>query len=210
MGQGELIWMMPGVEHHLWIPKSEPSFSLYYFRLDLQRNNKILVLDRPVIHLKNAGEFAPLLQRLRTELKMESAFRNMQLRNLWSEFSIDCFRREQGDRKLPMTLDSKQKLLLTEYYEENVLNKPQPRDLARLLRLSHDYFSRAFKRSFGMTPRHWLLKERMRMAANRLVESDMNISELSDHFGYDSVFMFSRQFKQIYGVSPRAYRNRLR
>lgn len=85
-------------------------------------------------------------------------------------------------------------------------NRATPADLARALELSPDYFSRSFRRTFGLSPRRFLVEERLRLAALRLLESPRNVSQIALELGYADVFLFSRQFKAHFGHSPTAYR----
>ena len=39
-----------------------------------------------------------------------------------------------------------------------------------------------------------------------LEESELSITEVAHQLGYPDVYLFSRQFKTIMGVSPRAFR----
>ncbi len=43
----------------------------------------------------------------------------------------------------------------------------------------------------------------------RLLESQLNISEVAQEFGHRDIVFFSRQFKQVLGRSPRTYRRRV-
>jgi AraC-like DNA-binding protein len=63
-----------------------------------------------------------------------------------------------------------------------------------------------FRRSFGVSPRRWLMQERIRLAARRLCDSTMSVSAIAQDFGYADVYPFSRQFKDVMGQSPLAYR----
>src|SRR5690606_6844081 len=83
---------------------------------------------------------------------------------------------------------------------------PTPAQLAKQLRLSHDYFARRFAATFGMSPRSWLVQQRVSHGAYRLVDTNLTISEVAAELGYDDPFLFSRQFKQVMGQSPRDYR----
>ena len=47
----------------------------------------------------------------------------------------------------------------------------------------------------------------MRLATVRLLETNSNISEIALQLGYRDVFLFSRQFKAVHGLSPKAYRH---
>ena len=81
-----------------------------------------------------------------------------------------------------------------------------PERLAQLLDYHPAYFTRLFKRSFGIAPRTWLLQQRMYSAAILLQESPAAINEIAKEIGYQDPFIFSRQFKQIHGCSPRDWR----
>ncbi|MFW5682372.1 MAG: helix-turn-helix domain-containing protein, partial [Phycisphaeraceae bacterium] len=70
--------------------------------------------------------------------------------------------------------------------------------------------SRLFKRVVGRTPQQYLLKWRVRHAQRMLMESDAAISEIARRVGYRDVHFFSRQFKQVTGVSPLRFRKQLR
>jgi len=109
-----------------------------------------------------------------------------------------------GDQERAFT--GRQRAMLADYVRAHLAQHPRPAELATLLRLSNDYFTREFRRTYGMPPRAWLLRERMNAAARRLAESQSTISEIADELGYSDVFLFSRQFKNSFGRSPRAFR----
>lgn len=46
----------------------------------------------------------------------------------------------------------------------------------------------------------------MHKAANLLVSTTMSIREISDQIGYNDQLVFSRAFKNKFGMSPRNYR----
>lgn len=81
-----------------------------------------------------------------------------------------------------------------------------PRDLARMAGLSADYFSRQFKKTYGLPPREWLLRQRLKQACGLLAETDERISQIAIRLGYPDVYLFSRQFAAEFGHSPRAWR----
>ncbi len=103
-------------------------------------------------------------------------------------------------------LDARQKEILEELIHQPNDHQVAPADLASKLRLSHDYFARLFRRTYGISPRSWIVRERIKLAAVRLLESNLNIGEVADEFGYSDIFFFSRQFKQVMGRNPRHYR----
>lgn len=83
-------------------------------------------------------------------------------------------------------------------------------DLARAAGLAPAYFARRFAATVGCAPREWLVAERMRRAATLLLEHDVPIGAIADQLGYGDLFLFSRQFRRAFGVSPRGWRRSVR
>lgn len=87
-------------------------------------------------------------------------------------------------------------------------NNPQPgftmRMAARRLGLPYDAFRRTFRGRMGLPPGEYQLIERMNQARNLLV--DHSVKEAATALGYTDQFVFSRQFKQVTGLSPRHFK----
>ncbi|PUA39269.1 AraC family transcriptional regulator [Paenibacillus elgii] len=81
-------------------------------------------------------------------------------------------------------------------------------DWCRKCRLKKSYFYKLFKQETGMTPKDYLLRMKMKKAANLLLESRQSVTSISDNLGYDSIHYFSKQFAAFYGISPTAFRSR--
>lgn len=66
---------------------------------------------------------------------------------------------------------------------------------------------RRFKREMGgQTLHEYVISQRIARARMLLVETDLSLAALAERLGYDSVFFFSRQFKQQAIVTPGEYR----
>jgi len=124
---------------------------------------------------------------------------------LISLISIGAFEAKAVSRR-EMVFDDTQRMAISAYMAETVPGKQTPAGLARHLGLSHDYFSRIFRRSYGASPRTWLLRQRLAEGAMLLRESTQRVSEIAERLGYGEVYLFSRQFRQVYGVGPRGWR----
>jgi AraC-like DNA-binding protein len=92
------------------------------------------------------------------------------------------------------------------YAEQHIAHRPTAPDLASTLDLTTYYFTRVFRRTFGRSPRAWLMRERMRRAADELVETSRSIKSVAYSLGYADLYLFSRQFRAAMGKSPRSYR----
>ena len=78
--------------------------------------------------------------------------------------------------------------------------------LARQFGYSQRHFCRIFRQFTGKTPGQALIESRIDHAKKLLATSALNVSEIADSLHYESVFYFSRQFKQLTGLAPAAFR----
>ena len=77
--------------------------------------------------------------------------------------------------------------------------------LAQMLCMGRTKFYGKVRELTGMTPNKFLLQERMRKAADLLLEGEMNISEVCYRVGIQDPSYFNKCFKTQYGVSPSKY-----
>jgi PAS domain S-box-containing protein len=79
--------------------------------------------------------------------------------------------------------------------------------LAAMAGLSVSQFERTFRKSFGSSPRQYLLRIRVEAACRRLAESDETIATIAQEFGFHDHAHFTRSFRQVMGLTPSAYRS---
>lgn len=77
-----------------------------------------------------------------------------------------------------------------------------PRGLAAACGLSHDWFTRAFRQATGRAPRRWLVEERIRLAVERLSDSDDHAWGVAQGLGWRDPKLFARQFRAVMGETP--------
>jgi len=80
--------------------------------------------------------------------------------------------------------------------------------LARSCGLSRSYFIRAFKRSMGLPPHHWLMHRRIERAREMLVRTKESIAEIAISCGFADQSHLTRVFHNVVGESPAAWRRR--
>jgi AraC-like DNA-binding protein len=81
-------------------------------------------------------------------------------------------------------------------------------ELAAELHVSSPHLRFLFRREFGISLGRHIRELKMAHASKLLATSEMAVTEVGEHCGYDSVYSFSRAFKSIRGESPSAYRHR--
>lgn len=78
--------------------------------------------------------------------------------------------------------------------------------LARLAGTSQAHFIRTFRATFAETPHRYLQRRRVERAMFLLRATDRPVTDVCFDVGFGSLGTFSRTFRAIVGVSPRAYR----
>lgn len=78
--------------------------------------------------------------------------------------------------------------------------------MASLCHMSANYFSRRFAEIMGMSLTAYVRVYRLQLAARRLVQGREAIGIIAQDAGFASPAHFAFQFKQRFGLTPRAYR----
>jgi AraC-like DNA-binding protein len=79
--------------------------------------------------------------------------------------------------------------------------------LASLCDLCIRQLTRYFQEVYHKSPHEYHMETRLRVARDMLLNSNNTISEIAESIGYDSIYSFSRVFKQFHGLSPRDWQN---
>jgi AraC family transcriptional regulator len=82
-------------------------------------------------------------------------------------------------------------------------------EIARAIGVRPSSVCRLFRRFQGTSPYQYLLRRKMILAAENLVETGALVQETAQRVGFTDPFHFSRCFRAVHGVSPshlRAYR----
>lgn len=79
-------------------------------------------------------------------------------------------------------------------------------ELAAVATLSQRQLTDLFRRYFDMSPRQYLLEQRMQQAWRLLSESRLPIQQVGECCGYSSLSSFSARFSSHFGYSPSALR----
>ena len=80
--------------------------------------------------------------------------------------------------------------------------------LAGVSGVSEAHFARSFKQAFGVPPHRYLLTRRIERATALLRDTELSITEIAFHTGWESLGTFGRTFRDITGESPSAIRAR--
>lgn len=79
------------------------------------------------------------------------------------------------------------------------------KELADIMCMSTDHFTRTFKAINGMPPSRYVQLKRIERAQTLMLLSDMSIKEIAEEIGVPNLSQFSKLFRKHAGLSPREY-----
>ena len=79
--------------------------------------------------------------------------------------------------------------------------------LANMANMSESNFYATFKKNMGCSPISYLNHNRLSIAADRLLETDKTLIDISYSVGINDALYFSKLFKKTYDMSPKEYRS---
>ena len=85
-----------------------------------------------------------------------------------------------------------------------------PEQVARKLGFSYETFRKRFQKSVGTAPGRYHFDSRIDRAAALLHQGRHTIKEIAAELDFCDEFYFSRCFTRRFGLSPRAFRQRVR
>ena len=92
------------------------------------------------------------------------------------------------------------------HVEANLSRRVLVQELAGLLGLSASHFCRAFKCTFGTSPRDYMLRRRIEVAQGLMLTTSEPLSSIAVRCGMCDQSHFTRSFQRIVGETPYAWR----
>jgi AraC family transcriptional regulator len=103
-------------------------------------------------------------------------------------------------------LPQRQLLQVLDYIHDHLEQDIKLADLAALLGMSQFHFSHLFKQAIGIAPYQYLLQQRIERAKQLLKQTDQSVMAIAFSCGFSSHSHLSKQFRQMTGLTPTAYR----
>ncbi len=92
------------------------------------------------------------------------------------------------------------------YIEQNMYESITIHDIAQEAQYSTYHFCRMFRALVGDSPKEYLRKRRLTIAAERLAKEETSILDIALDCQFSSHATFTRAFKQFFKVTPEQYR----
>ena len=112
-----------------------------------------------------------------------------------------------GFKSAERTLDDRN---VQNYMEQNFRDKISLEDMSKIVSVSPWYLERVFKKYTGDSLNQYLIRLKLGYAQNLFRDTSKSIAQVAEEVGYDNPSYFSQLFKKKFGVTPGAYRKKLK
>ena len=92
-----------------------------------------------------------------------------------------------------------------QYIREHISEEIPVEYLAKLVHISPRHLNRLFQKNFGQSAGEYIMKQRIIIAGELLLNSKMSVTMVADRVGYGNYSYFIKLFKKYYGMTPREY-----
>ncbi len=162
--------------------------------------NELCLDTSPIISLNAEGDVARLSAELIKELQLQGEGFRMSCRALLISLLIQLRRNSKKNTDARI---EKIRAKLTVDYAEQVTNE----QLAEECGMSVSGFAHQFKMEIGVSPREYILQQRLSAALFLLENTDESVADVSRRVGFEDSLYFSKFFRSRIGMSPSDYRN---
>lgn len=149
--------------------------------------------------IKRIQSTLELLEQLESET-LESNFKHK--RHLFDDIVLQYI--SENKIKSPPTNETI-KAIITDM-KANFCNKKSVAEFAAESGFSYIQFFRKFKDATGLSPSDYLIALRLNKAKDLLINTTLQINEISSACGFDNEYYFSNFFKKQTNLSPSAFR----
>jgi AraC-like DNA-binding protein len=214
----KLVFVPAGHEYHDWQePRTLPRVAFFYF-------DPARLASSPELSFFSSTSFAPRLffedralwdtaLKLRALIERGGSDHRLYVEALGIVLVHELARlnTERGSEVAQVYggLAAWQRRKAADYIEEHLAESISLAALAQLVRLSPNYFCRAFSHSFGMPPQRYHTQQRIERAKTLLAKHGASVTDVGLTVGYSEASAFSAAFRRVSGLTPSSYRRGL-
>lgn len=205
LAPGTLLWLPPDQPHRL-APCAERT--LFRLRFRLERGGVAVALPGGPWLLPDAWPLLPLIELAHRDWQAVSPAADLRLRCLLAVVLSQLLSGDVAPSSRPVGGLS---VAQRDAVEQRLagwatMGFPDPAALARAAGLGHDWFGRAFTRSYGVPARRWLADRRLDLAARQLIAAAEPVERIARRLGFAQLPQFNRRFRIRFGASPARWR----
>jgi len=207
--EGTIVFLFPNIWHR-YCPNKNTGWKEYWISCNGEQLRKfidknILQINKPVIEIGLNETIISLFNQILDLLENEPiGFREI-ISSLAYQIIAQIIAAEKRKQFMGKNIE---KIILKAkiYLAENISTQIKFKKLADELNVGYSWFRRMFHHYTQLSPSQYFLLLKLNKAKTLLIETTMQINEISEFLGFKNQYYFSRFFKQKIGVSPLQWR----
>ncbi len=213
---GTVLLCRPGMtDRYEWSPQRKSVHAFFHFEFDPEPEGWPAIDQWPLAHhLAQDDILRPLFRYVLRLQPMRDPMRTSLLQPcvesmLKSFVSGTLTIATEPSAELPAPVEKALALIRDATFQQPA----SPITLAQLARSAHvtpEHLCRLFRRALDRGPLECARLARLERAATLLARSNLAIKQITESTGFANPYHFSRRFREVYGLSPRAYRTAIR
>jgi AraC-like DNA-binding protein len=207
---GEVIFIPAGIAHMYGADDDDP-WSIVWAHavgVDVHRFMRALGIDRSRPKLRLSADVLDKLNFHRVYQVMEEGYSLPLLIVSASALRLTLSEMLHGKvaRRVARDADAGPVQRVSDWMRNNIAARVSLTQLARQSGVSASHLSALFRNQAGYPPMDYFLRLKVQHACRLLDTTAMRIQTIGAEIGYPDPYYFSRLFREVMGVSPRAYR----
>ena len=106
----------------------------------------------------------------------------------------------------PVQLDASKFTSALDWACKNLSAAIDINDLAARANMSRRTFDRKFRGNFNLSPKQWLILQRLNLAKELLEKKDLSVEKIAELSGFDNATTMRHHFRKELGISPSTHR----
>ena len=211
---GHMVLFLPGqAQHYEYFCKDKPEvYWVHFTGGDVPNILKDygFAPEEPILSSGTSSAYSYLFKEMIDELQgCRTGYRELLQMNLRRLFLL--VQRSREERKPAVTSNILEEMeYARRYFHEHYHEPINIAQFAKSRGMSVSWFLRNFKQVTSLSPMQYILATRINNAASLLQSTDYQVTEISAIVGYDNPLYFSRIFRKQKGMSPSAFRKKMR
>ena len=190
--------ILPKSSNYSWICEEAGECLLIEFEADSEENELISY------EITDNSEIVNAFSKIEKSLNKQQPYHQLECLNLLYGillFLAKSRTKEPTHPKKHTTLHPAIKYISENYFDSSITNT----SLAELCGISTVYFRKTFESVYGVPPIKYLHNFRIEKAKSILKSDFESIEQVALSVGYNSIYHFSKMFKQYIGLTPSEY-----
>ena len=152
----------------------------------------------PTMEAYNTSDmYLQKLERCHSQPEMQAIINNA------NDAFLETVRRVRRKANIPAYI-----LVCEEYIAQNRTKNISIPKLAELAGVSHGYLVKKFKEYEGLTIKQYIIREKIRAAANMIKYSDATFAEIAEYLKFSSQSHMGKFFYREFGMTPKEYQRK--